>query len=99
MLFKTSLREGRLPQEWRMAEVVPIFKKGARTQVGNYRPVSLTSVVCKIMERLIRKALLKHLIDNRFLAETQHGFVQGRSCTTQLLKLVDKISEILDSRA
>jgi len=96
MLFQTALSEGKLPQQWKEADVIPIFKKGERTEVGNYRPVSLTSVCCKVMERLVRKALIRHMIDNGFLSEYQHGFIQGRSCTTQLLKVVDMWSKILD---
>ena len=76
--------------------ITPIHKKGSLAAVGNYRPISLTSVCCKMMERIIRQALLKHMIDNNFLSECQHGFVQGRSCTTQLLKVIDKWAEILD---
>src|SRR5664279_1939223 len=95
-LFQTSMREGRVPNEWKEAAVSPIFKKGSRHQVGNYRPVSLTSVCCKLMEKVVRKALLQHMIENGFLSDYQHGFVQGRSCTTQLLKVIDKLTEILD---
>jgi len=96
ILFQTSEREGCIPQEWKEALVVPIFKKGSRAQVGNYRPVSLTSVCCKIMEKLMRRALISHMLDNKFLSDNQHGFIQGRSCTTQLLKVVDRLTEILD---
>jgi len=59
-------------------------------------PISLTPVCCKTMEKLIRDALLKHMIANGFLSDSQHGFVHGRSCTTQLLQVVDKLSELLD---
>ena len=96
ILFQTSLSEGAVPQAWKEANVTPIYKKGSKDDVGNYRPVSLTSVVCKVMERIVRNALLKHMLDNKFLSDQQHGFVHGRSCTTQLLEVVDKWSEILD---
>jgi hypothetical protein len=79
ILFQTSLKEGRLPQEWKEAKVTPIFKKGPRSEVGNYRPVSLTSVCCKVMEKIVRKALLSHLVDSKILSDSQHGFIQGRS--------------------
>ena len=71
-------------------------KKGSRFDVTNYRPISLTSVCCKTMEKLVREALLKLMIHNDFLSDYQHGFVRGRSCTTQMLLVVDKLSEILD---
>ena len=65
--------------------MTPVLKRGLRTDVSNYRPVILTLVCCKVLEQLIRKSLLKHMIDNGYL----HGFVQGRSCTAQLLKIMD----------
>jgi len=90
------MEHGKLPAAWKEAVVTPIFKKGARAAVNNYRPISLTSVCCKIMEKLVRNSLLQHMITNGFLSDTQHGFVKGRSCTTQLLKVVDKLSELMD---
>lgn len=95
-LFRNSLESGALPTEWKTAHITPIFKKGRRSDASNYRPISLTSVCCKTMEKLVRNELLRHMISNRFLSEKQHGFVHGRSCTTQLLKVVDKWTEILD---
>ena len=68
--------------EWKEAEVRPIFKQGSRSEVGNYRPVSLTLIVCKVMEKIIRRLVLQHMIANEFLSDYQHGFVFGRSCTT-----------------
>jgi len=64
---------------------------------SNYRPISLISVCCKTMEKLIRDALIKHMIDNGFLIDCQHGFVKGRSCTTELLEVVDKLCALLDN--
>jgi len=95
-LFRASLTAGKLPNAWKVATVSPIFKKGSRSDVSNYRPISLTSICCKTMEKLVREALLKHMMHNNFLSDYQHGFVRGRSCTTQMLLVVDKLSEILD---
>ena len=95
-MFHTSKLEGKTPKAWKEANVSLIFKKGARNKVDNYRPVSLTSVCCKLLERLVRNALLKHMIENNYMSDKPHGFVTGRSCTTQMLTVVDKISEILD---
>jgi len=61
LIFKTSFESGILPQEWKSANVVPIFKKGARNDRANYRPVSLTSVPCKVMESLIKEKLVEFL--------------------------------------
>lgn len=96
ILFRNTLQEVHIPQDWREASVTPIYKKGSKSQASNYRPISLTSIICKLMEKLIRNALLRHLIDNELLSSYQHGFVQGRSCMTQLLQVLDKWSEILD---
>jgi len=70
IMFSASLREGQLPVSWKKAKVTPVFKKGSRTDVANYRPISLTSVVCKTMEKLIRDSLLQHMITNGFLSDT-----------------------------
>src|SRR5664279_4398204 len=95
-LFRNTLHEGNIPQDWREASVTPIYKKGSKSNASNYRPISLTSIICKLMEKLIRNALLRHMIENELLSNYQHGFVQGRSCMTQLLQVLDKWTDILD---
>jgi Reverse transcriptase (RNA-dependent DNA polymerase) len=84
-LFNKSMNAGKLPKAWKEAEVRPIFKKGDKSSAGNYRPVSLTSIVCKVFEGFVRDALCKHLITNNLLSDDQFGFTSGRSCVTQLL--------------
>ena len=98
ILFSSSLEVGYVPSAWRKAKVTPIFKKGSRTEVSNYRRVSLISVCCKTMEKLVRNSLLQHMTSNGFLADTQHGFVHGRSCTTQLLRVLDAVTELYDQQ-
>ena len=95
-LFQLSLNTGKLPLEWKKANVSPIHKKGPRTTPNNYRPVSLTSVTCKVMEKLVRKAVMTHLEENEIISKDQHGFISGRSCTTHLLETLDTWTEILD---
>jgi hypothetical protein len=68
LLFHKSIDAGEVPLQWRIATVSPIFKKGDRADPANYRPVSLTSVLCKILERIISKAILKHLSSITFCA-------------------------------
>ena len=85
LLFDRTLVEGKLPLDWKKAEVKPIFKKGDRSNPGNYRPVSLTSLVCKLFEGFIRDSLCDHLTSHSLLSEAQFGFTKGRSCVTQLL--------------
>jgi hypothetical protein len=96
-VMQKSLEEGHLPQAWKDAHVSPIFKKGKRNLTNNYRPVSLTSVVCKTLESIIRDHVMEHIEENKLLTNYQHGFVSGRSCSTQLLACLDRWTEILDS--
>ena len=96
IIFLKSLREGVLPCMWKHAIVKPLFKKGSKSSPKNYRPVSLTSICCKIMERIIRDSLVKHLETNKLLNSNQHGFRSGRSCVTQLLELVEIWSDLFD---
>ena len=95
ILFIRSLYEGVLPNSWKISHVIPIFK-GGRSCASNYGPVSLTCIICKMLGSLIQDAIIKHLIDNNLLVECQHGFIQGRSCVTQHLKIMDTWTEILD---
>ena len=76
-----------------------LFKKGTKSKPGNYRPVSLTSIPCKIMEKIIQEALFQHLDENKFLSECQHGFVTGRSCVTNLLWVLRDWTSSLDKSA
>ena len=85
-LFRMSLSDGVVPESWRRANVSPIFKKGSMKKVENYRPVSLTSQLCKVMESIIRDHLVEFLERESFFAEEQHGFRAKRSCTTNLLE-------------
>jgi len=68
-----------------MAVVVPIFKKGNKHEASNYRPVSLTSVSCKVIESVIKDAIVTHLEQQQFYADCQHGFMKRRSTLTNLL--------------
>ena len=87
-IFKKSLSTGVLPTDWKLGVVVPIFKKGDRQVPGNYRPVSLTAIPCKVLESLIRDCLMAHLEEGRVLSSHQHGFRPRRSCTSQLLEVI-----------
>ena len=95
-IFKLSLSTGECPEDWRSANITPIHKKGDRTNPANYRPVSLTSQVCKILESIVRKQILEHLAANNILSDRQHGFREGRSCLSNLLEVMEDWTEILD---
>ncbi len=97
MIMTKSLNEGILPQSWKSANVSPIYKKGPKSDCGNYRPVSLTSVICKTLEAIIRRHIMKFVSVNKLLSECQHGFISGRSCSTQLLQCLEIWTEMLDN--
>jgi hypothetical protein len=75
LIFKKSIDSGVLPDIWKEANVTPLFKKVSKLKPSNYRPVSLTSIPCKILERLIAEFIMKHLLVNKLLSEEQHGFI------------------------
>ena len=84
-IFQQSLDHGKLPTDWTKALVTAIYKKGDKTNPGNYRPISLTCIICKVMEHVVLSHLAKHLRDNGILTDEQHGFRQCLSCETQLI--------------
>ena len=96
MIFQYSLKHGTVPDTWKRATITPIFKSEDRTSAENYRPISITSQLCKLLEKLIRKQLMDHLVDNKILSEHQHGFCNKRSCMTNLLEALDEITELVD---
>ncbi|MCP4459038.1 MAG: hypothetical protein GY816_13600, partial [Cytophagales bacterium] len=90
ILFQKTYSSGILPSEWKLAHIVPVHKKGSKSDVQNYRPISLTSIVVKVMERIVRDELMARcsgLIDSR-----QHGFLPQKSCSTQLIQFCDSLS-------
>ena len=97
-LFKLSLKEGELPSDWKHAEVTAIFKKGIKTDPGNYRPVSLTSVICKVLESFIRDTIQIHMEHNKLYSTCQHGFRKKRSCTSQLLEVMEDFTGFLEGK-
>ena len=97
VLFNLSFSTGCIPPDWKLALVVPVHKKGDKSSVENYRPISLTSLVMKVFERCIKTALYaacSDLLDNR-----QHGFVNERSCTTQMIPFTDNLALALNNRS
>ena len=95
-LFSLSLKSGEIPDAWRHALVQPVFKKGDRSCAANYRPISLTSVICKLLEHVIRSSMTSHFDRNNILVTTQHGFRKNRSCETQLILTVDDLASTID---
>ena len=85
-----------MPSDWKSAQVSAIFKKGDKSRAGNYRPVSLTCISCKVMETIVREYTINHMKANNLFSNKQYGFINGRSTGLQLLKILDIWTEILD---
>ena len=95
-LYQTSLLTGIVPQDWREARVAPLFKKGKRDKPENYRPVSLTSIVGKLFESIVKDNIVEHLDRHSLIKGSQHGFTKGRSCLTNLLSFIETVTLKVD---
>ena len=95
-VFNLSLKEGVVPFEWKEANIIPLFKKGSRNKSENYRPVSLTSVICKLLDRLIKDHMVDFLVKHKLLNSSQHGFLKARSCLTNMLCFLEEITKWID---
>ena len=95
-LFRLSLETGKVPSSWKVANVQPVPKKGSRADPANYRPVAITSVICKIMERVLNRRLLAYLETNELLSDDQYGFRSGRSTGDLLVYATHLWSEALE---
>ena len=96
ILFQASLHQGRIPNDWKEAHIVPVYKKGDTTNAENYRPVSLTSVTCKLLEHIVHSNVMEHLTKNDALTDVQHGFRKNRSCESQLITTCNDFAENLN---
>ena len=92
VLFERSLESGAVPLIWNSANVSPIFKKGDKSTAANYRPISLTCILCKVMEHIIASNLVRHLDSNGLMYDLQHGFRERRPCETQLVSLIEDLA-------
>ena len=97
VVFTRSLRDGCVPSTWKRSLVVPLFKAGSRCNPLNYRPVSLTSVCCKVMERSIANHIMNYLEENNLLSSRQFGFRAGHSTEDQLLWMYGRVSKWVDA--
>ena len=94
----SSFEENVVPLDWKKADIVPIFKGGNDEDPLNYRPVSLTSVVAKIGETIIKERWMKYLEQNNILTNKQFGFREGRSCTTNLISFYSRVIDAVQER-
>ena len=95
-VFNLSLEEGIVPSEWKEANITPLFKKGSRNKPENYRPMSSTSVICKLFETLIRDHMVEFLVKHKLINTYQHGFLKPWSCITKLLCFLEEITKWVD---
>ncbi|CAM5153498.1 unnamed protein product [Eretmochelys imbricata] len=96
IIFENSWRSEEVPDDWKKANVVPIFKKGKKEDLGKYRPVSFTSVPGKIMEQVLKESILKHLEERKVIRNSQHGFTKDKSCLTNPIAFYDEITGSVD---
>ena len=92
-MFNLSPEEGIVPSEWKEANITPLFKKGSRNKPDNHRPVTLTSVVCKLLETLIRDHMVEFLVIHKLINTSKHGFLKARSYLTNLLCFLEEITK------
>ncbi len=90
------MEEGEVPDDWREANVTPIFKKGSKSNPRNYRPVSLASLCCKVMKSVMINAVTDHLNINNLIGSSQHGFMKAKSCMTNLLEFLEAATTPVD---
>ncbi len=96
LLFQASLHQGSVPDDWKQAIITPVYKKGDKSAPANYRPISLTSVCCKVMEHVIHSQAMRHLDKHGILSDQQHGFRKKRSCESQLILTIQDLAAGLD---
>ena len=87
---------GTLPDDWKLANIIPFHKKDARDQAKNYRPISLTSIIVKLLESIIKPFLLNHLLENNLIHNKQNGFLPNKPCVSSLLEAVEDWTVSID---
>jgi len=98
IIDQMSWEPGEVVSDWKLANVIPIYKKGMSKDPGNYRPASLTSVPGKIMEKMRMAAIERHLKNNAVISQSHQGFTQGKSCITNLICFYIKVTHLVDER-
>ncbi|GAB0205877.1 mitochondrial enolase superfamily member 1 [Grus japonensis] len=96
IIFERSWRIGEVPEDWRKANVTPVFKKGKKEDPGNYRPVSLNSIPGEMMEQLILGVINKHVEEKKVIGSGQHGFTKGKPCLTNPIAFYDGMTGWVD---
>jgi hypothetical protein len=96
IIYTRSLEEGVVLDDWMCANITPVFMKGSKSVVGNYRPVSLTCILCKVIESIVQDAIIEHLATNNLIHPSQHGFMKSKSCLTNLLEYLEVLTKLVN---
>ena len=97
-MYSSFLSVGKMPSSWKSAIVTPVFKKGSSSDPANYRPISQTSVFCKLMERAVTEDITNYMLKNNLISSQQHGFLSKRSTLTNLLETMDDWSISINNK-
>ena len=97
LIYQMSLQHGTVPPQWKKGIVTPIHKNGSRHMAQNYRPITMTSMLCRILEKIIKKTVVAHLDHHEYLSNCQHGFRQQRSCLSNLIMNLEEITSMIDN--
>ncbi|XP_065564301.1 uncharacterized protein LOC136029724 [Artemia franciscana] len=95
-IFKMSIRMMVVPADWKSANIVSVFKKGDKNNPENYRSISLTSVISKLLESIFNDAIINHLEKNGLLSKSQHGFRRSLSIETNLIHSYDIVTKLIE---
>nr|XP_012564862.2 uncharacterized protein LOC101235203 [Hydra vulgaris] len=98
LIYKRPFATGVVPDLWKKLNVTPIFKKGSRLKASNYRPVSLTSIPCKIIENIFQQRIMEHCVANGLISPNQHGFVHRKGCVSNHLETQNILTEATHCR-
>ena len=99
VIFRRSLDTGEIPSDWKFAIVTPIYKnKGSKSDPTKYRPISITSAVGKVLEKIINSVLRRHLLENNLINQSQFGFLPGHSSTDQISFIMHKFLDAFENK-